>query len=226
MKSVVPEYICRRVPDGSITIDGMLDENVWQSTDVIERFILADGSGKALRNTSARMCWDSKYLYIAFECDDPDVWGTMLNRDDSLSDEEVVEAFISPSSNLADYYEFEISPLGTLFDALVNNPTGDRAYMTVDRSWNCDGWQTGIHVDGVVNDRNVIDKGWTVEWAIPFGELSVAPNVPPKDGDIWRINLFRIDQTPEPEYSCWSPTMKIPADFHVPEAFGYLVFRE
>ena len=215
-----PKYICRRIPDGCIKVDGILDEAEWQSADVIENLMLSDGSGESTRKTSIRLCWDNKYLYIAFECDDPDIWGTMLNRDDSLSDEEVVEAFICPSSKLTDYFEFEMSPLGTLFDADVSNPTGDRAYMTVDRSWDCDGWQTGVHVDGVVNDRTVVDKSWTVEWAIPF------PNTPPKDGDIWRINLFRIDRTPEPEFSSWSPTMKIPADFHVPEAFGYLVFKE
>lgn len=222
----VPKYFCRRIPNGGIVIDGVLDEAGWQSADLIESFILSDGSGNPARNTAARMCWDSQYLYIAFLCDDLDIWGTMLNRDDSLSDEEVVESFISPSSDLTIYYEFEISPLGTLFDAVVDNPTGDRAYMTVDRSWDCEGWQAGVHVDGTVNDRTAADKGWTVEWAIPFDEMTGAPNTPPKDGDIWRINLFRIDRTPIPEFSCWSPTMKTPADFHVPSVFGYLEFIE
>lgn len=226
METGTPKYICRKVPDGSITIDGILHDIEWQSADVIEIFMLADGSGQADRNTSAKMCWDSKYLHIAFECDDPDIWGTMLNHDDSLSDEEVVEAFICPSSQLTGYYEFEMSPLGILFDAVVDNPTGDRKYMTVDRSWDCDGWKAAVHVEGVVNDRSVVDKGWSVGWAIPFAEMTGAPNIPPNDGDMWRINLFRIDRTPEPEFSCWSPTMKIPADFHVPEAFGYLLFRE
>lgn len=220
------QYICRRVPEGSITIDGRLDDASWQSADLISAFTLSDGSGLASRNTSARLCWDSRYLYIAFECDDPDIWGTMLNRDDPIFDEEVVETFIDSGSTLTDYHEFQMSPLGTLFDAVVRNPTGDRAQMTVDRTWDCDGWLTGVGIDGTVNDRSIPDRGWTVEWAIPFASLKGAPNTPPRDGDAWRINLFRIDLTPTPEFSCWSPTMRVPPDFHVPRAFGTLLFRE
>jgi alpha-galactosidase len=43
----------------------------------------------------------------------------------------------------------------------------------------------------------------------------------------WRGNFFRIEGQIEPRfYAAWSPTHSPKANFHVPEAFGVLVFRE
>lgn len=219
-------YECRKVPNGSIEVDGILDDPVWQTIAPVGDFILSDGSGPAGRQTEARMCWDDDCLYIAFRCDDPDIWGTMFNRDDPIYEEEVVEAFIDPDSDLKVYYELQTSPHGTLFDAIIHNPTGDRRDMRGDTSWTLDGWQVGVQVDGTLDNREDVDKGWTVEWAIPFAAMEGAPNIPPKDGDTWRMNLYRIDRTPEPEFSCWSPTLQVPPNFHVPTLFGTIVFRD
>jgi hypothetical protein len=40
----------------------------------------------------------------------------------------------------------------------------------------------------------------------------------------WRANFYRIERPhdAEPEFSCWSPTMSDPADFHKPAYFGVL----
>jgi hypothetical protein len=40
----------------------------------------------------------------------------------------------------------------------------------------------------------------------------------------WRLNIFRIDRPPggEAEFSAWSPTFVLPADFHRPARFGFL----
>ena len=214
-------YECRKVPAGSIKIDGDLSDPAWRMAEPFGDFVLSDGSGTASRQTEARMCWDDSNLYISFTCDDPDIWGTMTNRDDPIFDEEVVEAFIDPDSDLVHYYEFEISPRGTLFDGIVHNPTGLRKDMTIDTSWDCEGWLSAVHVDGTLDNRDDVDTGWTAEWAIPFASLSGVP----KDGDTWRVNLYRIDRTPELELSCWSPTMETPPNFHVPSAFGMIVFK-
>ena len=226
MERKIPVYECRKVPAGSIRIDGDLDDPGWQTAEPVGDFILSDGSGTASRQTEARMCWDDTYLYISFKSDDPDIWGTLFNRDDAIYEEEVVEAFIDPDSDLVRYYEFQMSPHGTLFDATIHNPTGLRRDMVGDRSWTCEGWLTAVAVDGTLDNRDDVDRGWDAEWAIPFASIPSAPNIPPKDGDTWRMNLYRIDRTPEPEFSCWSPTLETPPNFHVPTLFGTIVFRE
>ena len=65
---------------------------------------------------------------------------------------------------------------------------------------------------------------WTVEIAIPFNEFTTAPNIPPKAGDKWLMNLYRIDRPEDgnDEYSAWQPTGA--EQYHLPDKFGELVF--
>jgi len=63
-----------------------------------------------------------------------------------------------------------------------------------------------------------------VEYAIPFKGLATFT---PKPGQRWRLNLYRIDLTPEPkEFQAWSPTLHVPAAFHIPERFGTVFFTQ
>ena len=65
---------------------------------------------------------------------------------------------------------------------------------------------------------------WSVELEIPFSEFITAENMPPKKGDKWLINLYRIDRpkNQKEEYMSWSPTGE--DNFHLPEKFGELIF--
>jgi len=89
--------------------------------------------------------------------------------------------------------------------------------------WNAEGWQTAVNVDGDVADRAGQDTSWTVEMAVPLADFAPLGGAPPKIGDTWRLQLYRIDRSntlKEPEYSGWSPT----DTFHRPSQFGYLTF--
>jgi hypothetical protein len=47
----------------------------------------------------------------------------------------------------------------------------------------------------------------------------------PVPGDEWRANLFRcVGEEPERGYVTWRPTYAPEPNFHVPGAFGHLVF--
>src|SRR6267378_4160438 len=67
------------------------------------------------------------------------------------------------------------------------------------------------------------DELWERDVAEAF--LSLAPAFDRKRS--WRANFFRVEGKVEPRfYSAWNPTMTPAPNFHVPEAFGHLVFRE
>jgi gamma-carbonic anhydrase len=216
-----PIYRCRRVRT-PVEVDGALDEAAWMAAEKAGAFLLSDGSGPPKFPTETRLCWDETHLYVAFSCKDSDIWGTYTKRDEPLYDEEVVEIFLSPSANLAHYFEFEVSPRNTVFDAKVFSPAGDRRMMVVDREWDAEGLKTAVRVSGTLDRRDDHDIGWITEMAIPFKSLGLAG--PPKPNDQWRMNLYRIERGEVTEFSAWSPTLKSPADFHVPSRFGTLVF--
>jgi len=223
--SDLPTCICKRAT-GSIRIDGRLNEAAWKAAELLSPFVISDGSAPAARPTRVRACWSDTHLYIAFEATDTDIWGTLTEHDAPIYNEEVVEAFLDPDGDLVRYFELEISPRNITFDGLAYNPTGLRGDLKVDAGWECAGWQTAVMVDGTLDDRTDTDRLWTVEMAIPFASLAPECQSAPKPGDIWRANFYRIDLTPVPEFSCWSPTLVSPPNFHVPARFGKLVFSE
>lgn len=217
-----PVYTCPKV-DAAPVIDGRLDDEAWKHAPEVTLVLSEDGK-PATKRTTVRMCWDDTNVYVAFDSIDTDIWGTFTQRDDHLFNEEVVEAFIDPDCDLVRYYEINVSPRNVVFDALICNPTDWTPGEGTDYGWNCEGLRTAVIVDGTLDDRTDVDRGWTAELAIPFAGLNVPT---PKPGERWRLNLYRIDLTPKPaEFQAWSPTLVSPARFHIPSRFGTVFFSE
>lgn len=173
------------------------------------QLVLVDGSGPPLQATLVRAAWDEEALHVRFDCEDRDAWGTFRKRDDPLWQEEVVEVFLAPGEeDPVDYAEFEVSPLGVVFDARIHNPTSLRQDMTADVAWDCPDlrWQVG---------RGAARQDWWAEISIPW---------PAERQKLWRANFYRVERPRggEAEYTAWSPTLTSPADFHKPARFGVL----
>ncbi len=230
----LPQYNCVRI-DGEIIIDGALTDAAWATAPVVE-LLRTDTGEKPKQPTAVRLLWNEQYLYVGFLCHDRDIWGTIREHDGPLYNEEVVEVFIDADADLRTYVELEVNPLNALFDAFVLNGKDRGQGIHVLRDWDSSEMQHAVSIDGKVKldppstrdeAANVPDRSWSCEIAIPFKDLLTAPNIPPKVGDVWRINLYRIDRgkTKEAdEYSAWSPTWKI--DYHRPQYFGFLRFAE
>jgi Carbohydrate-binding family 9 len=187
----------------------------WRAIPTLPPLERADGSGPADHATRVRVCQDGTALFARFDCTDPDVWATHTARDAALWEEEVVELFLAPGP--ADprlYAEIEVNPLGTVFDALVRNPHGDRRDMEVDARWDCPDLVAGATIDRRAS-------GWSAWLEIPWRALAC---LGPQDG-VWRANFYRIERPRggRAEFSCWSPTDTEPPDFHRPARFGRLV---
>jgi len=163
--------------------------------------------------TTVRLAHDDDALWVQFDCADRDIWATHADRDGPLWEEETVEVFIAPGEEIpAAYLEFEVNPLGAVFDARVANPHGRRDTMSVDIAWNAAGL--------VAEVARPTPGSWRVDLALPWGDL--CEGAPPR---VWRANFFRIERPRDgaPEYSCWSPTLTRPPDFHKPACFGTLI---
>lgn len=160
---------------------------------------------------------DARTLSVRFDCIDPDPWSSFRQRDEPLWQEEAVEVFLAPSAaTLRRYVELEVSPVGVLFDAVIDNPTGLRRDLVADTSWDGPGlvWAAGL-----------APGGWwatlEIPWATVLGALGhEGPN--PQD---WRANFYRIDRPRDgspAEFSAAAAALVTPADFHRPECFGCL----
>ena len=164
-----------RLPDGErITLDGRLDEAVWQRALPAKDFIQVDPQNgqPATEATEVRIAFseDAFYMGVTAFDSEPDKWlGFQRRRDEFLQSDDRfmwrIDTFLDERSG----YFFEMNPSGLMADAVfgVNG---------MNRAW-----------DGIWNARVLHDdRGWTIEIEIPFRTLNFNP-----DSDTWGINFQR-----------------------------------
>jgi alpha-galactosidase len=162
------------------------------------------------RETEVRLLWTPEFLFVRFHArfrtitvfPDAEVEG----RRDQLWDRDVAEVFLQPDpSQLRQYKEFEVSPNGFWID--LDIAAGEKRDL-----------KSGLR-RRVILDQAA--KTWTAELALPMNCLVGLFD----HTAIWRVNFYRIEGAAEPRfYSAWQPTRTAAQNFHVPEAFGELVF--
>ena len=63
--------------------------------------------------------------------------------------------------------------------------------------WDFPGLRSAIAIEGKLNDRSTVSRGWTVELAFPWSGMKWLANgraLPPKDGDVWRLFFARYEK--------------------------------
>jgi len=223
-ESAVLRYECRHVGAFAGPLNGDLSKEVWASVPATSDFVLAVDGEKTTQRVWAKACWDDENLYVAFWCEDVDIWNDMTEENDFVWKQEAVEIFLVPGLDATWYYEFQFSPRNVVRDVLVHNPTGQREDYVFDGSWDCVGLETAVHMRGTLDDRTDRDEWWSMEIRIPFSGLALRSGEPPAEGEEWLINFQRIDRAPVEEFSAWSPTFRRPVDFHYPPRFGRIRF--
>ncbi len=238
-------YVCYQSPQ-KIIIDGSIDEDAWNSADWTEKFTDIEGNLKPdpYHITRAKMLWDDEYFYFAAELEEDNIWATLRERDTVIFYDNDFEIFIDPDGDTHYYYELEMNAFNTVWDLLLIKPYRDIKNAAV-TDWDIKGLKTAVKINGTNNDPSDQDESWTIEAAIPwktFSELSEV-NLPPKDGDTWRVNFSRVQWETEivngtyrkkldhvsnklmPEHNwTWSPQGLIA--MHYPEMWGYVQFSE
>ena len=216
-------------------LDGKLDDAVWASAPSTGPFVntMTGAPVQPMMKTEAKLLWDKKNLYVGFENTDDDVWTDLTKRDDKLWTEEADELMIDADGNGRTYIELQVAPNGNIFDTYL--PLPRRYEDTVSLKLKPFSWDSKmiakVHVDGTLNKRDDTDKGWTTELAIPLEDVKglddkSAVRLPPEPGDVWRINMYRMDLPKgKPQQAAgWSPPLV--GDFHALARFGELVFAD
>ncbi|MHB9027600.1 MAG: carbohydrate-binding family 9-like protein [Candidatus Latescibacterota bacterium] len=232
-------YDCH-VKTGSIVVNGVADEIAWQLAPELGPFTRFQKKGvlEVTHRTTAKMLWDEDNLYILVAVEDPDIWSTMTVDDkDCLCSEETIEVFIDPDGDGFDYAELHFNCLNTRNDIWIPQKTFKyRDGKPVDwlelYKWNAEKMQYAVMNYGSVNDKTDRDLGSVFEIAIPWkglGKIAGSAKLPPKSGDIWRINVNRYEVTrgeknerTEMELSGWAPLDL--NTYHLPERYGFVKF--
>jgi hypothetical protein len=193
----------------------------WDDADAI-------AYGTAPFATTFRALWSAEALFVRWDVIDDRPWWTMTHRDDRLWEEEAVELFLDLDRSGTHYAEVEISPANVVCDVHLISASPRR----MDLAWDLDGLQTNVVMNR--GDAGLL-TGWTAVARLPWDGFRSLPSarsidLPPRAGDRWRFNVFRIKRPGGPSapeegaiYAAWSPVPG--ATFHEPAAFRDLEFR-
>jgi alpha-galactosidase len=193
--------------------EGFPPERAWETAPPV-RFC-ADWRGEnedRHRETEVRVMWSNDFLYLRFDARYrtitvfPD--GEADGRRDGLWDRDVCEVFLQPpGSQGRSYKEIEVAPNGQWID--LDIVEGEKKDM-----------RSGLRRRVSVDEANRL---WRAMVALPM--TSLVNNFVP--AAIWRVNFYRIEGAAQRRfYSAWRATNTAEPNFHVPEAFGGLVFTE
>jgi hypothetical protein len=173
--------------------------------------------GKAI-DTRMKIMYSDTGIYCLFVNNDEKITATLKEDFLDLYNEDVVEAFFWPDEQVPVYFEYEISPLNYELPILVPNIDGNFLGW---RPWHYEGNRRTVH-KAKINEKDGKVVSWTAEFFIPYLLLKPLPKVPPKKGDRWRANFYRMDY--DHDFLDWSWQLTR-TNFHDYERFGSLVFQ-
>jgi alpha-galactosidase len=198
---------------GKVDAQGLPLEAAWKTAPPLRfntdwRGQNADGR----RETEVRLLWTPETLYLRFEMRYrsitifPDAESN--GRRDQLWDRDVCEAFLQPDpSEIRRYKEFEVAPNGFWID--LDIAPGEKHDL-----------RSGLRRRVNIDEKN---KRWHAVLALPMKSLTQRFDA----SAVWRVNFYRVEGAGEPRfYAAWRPTRTAEPNFHVPEAFGRLIFAE
>jgi hypothetical protein len=218
-----------------ITIDGKASEAEWGGAASTGPFVDV-GSGKpnpgSPVNGAARLLWDDKNLYVLVQVQEADFYTGFTDAKSQPNDfttagqpklwtKDTVEMMADPgpSGDNVNYFELQINPQNKVFKShfdTLGQPSGGPNGPFGHEDW-----------DPKVKSAVTIQKGpdgkttgYTVEAAIPWAGYTKVPNLPPKSGDVWRVNFYAMKNNGG---MAWSPILG-QGNFHKASRFGKITW--
>jgi hypothetical protein len=167
------------------------------------------------RQAEARILWSSKALHVRFVCRQAEplvisATPQAAKKTMGLWDRDVCEIFLAPDPGVVErYFEFEAAPTGEWLDVALHWTPEKRE----------SDWEFQSHMTTAAHvERDRITIAMRIPWNHWIHE--------PQKHERWRVNLFRcVGKDPGRGYLAWQPTRTKEPAFHVPQVFGWLVFK-
>jgi hypothetical protein len=176
-----------RITD-EISLDGRLDEPVWQTAPAATDFYQWQRPGVlATEQTEARFLYDDDNLYVGVIMWDSDIGGRVVNElkeDFNFRDTDGITVLIDTLHDRRSGFTFGTNPAGAKRDGQLSNDGGqNNDFDTV--------WDVKVSVN---------EDSWIAEYVIPFKSLRFR-DIPQQE---WGLNLSRRVLRKNEE-SMWSP---------------------
>mmetsp|Transcript_42894 Transcript_42894/g.135347 ORF Transcript_42894/g.135347 Transcript_42894/m.135347 type:complete len:379 (+) Transcript_42894:70-1206(+) len=238
------QYVAYKTSKAPI-VDGRLDDKAWQEVGWSESFqdITGDSSKTPYHETRMKMRWDDEFLYIGAVLTEPDIWANITTDNQVIFHDNDFEFFIDPAGSTHFYKEFEVNAAGAQWSLCLNKPYLNGGYENSSRVFPGHGWsfsshlQSAIFISGTLNNPKDVDDYWSVELAVPLGEVQYNNSAGKvTSGSLWRINFSRVqwhvvkvgdhyEKVAGPEENwVWSKMGEV--NMHLPERWGYLQFAD
>ncbi len=165
-----------------------------------------DGVQEVEFNTSCRMCYNDNGILFKFYAEDDKINCTMSGYNQPIYNEETVELFIQPTSDLHKYVELEWNAIGGSFLANINNDLKGNAAISL------------IQDNIIKSDVYAEENGWSV-----LGFISKKLFDAEMSGE-WKFNAYRIKRRSDNSMILYAFAPTIDPAFHQPDKFAVLKF--
>lgn len=177
-----------------IRIDGRIDAAEWSDAAPIDTWFETRPGDNVEPNVKnvAYLTYDDRYLYAAFDFEDPDptqIRAPLADRDNVPSSTDYGGVIVDATNDARTAQMFLANPRGIQYDALSSDAAGEDS--APDFFWE--------------SASSISDRGWVLEMRIPFASLRYAES----DPEQWGILLYR--NRPR-EYRYQMFTSRLPRD--------------
>lgn len=213
----------------AILVDGKMNENVWQQTQAktLDYFYRIDKPDDD-QQTTFRMLWDDKNLYLFYNMKDKYLTARETQRDGEPYLDDCAEIFfITAPDSLDTHFGYELNLNKASNDFIYFNDFYNGEDLAF-KGFNPD-FEVEVTFNGTINDNSDIDFGWTMEMAIPisnFGKLGQV--VPVSVGNKWAFLAIRQDRNDAEgdrrSTSTIFPIYDISKNVHQQNRFGLVEF--
>lgn len=215
---------------GPVVIDGVR-EAAWDRAEAraLGHFVGVEVPSDQ-QATVFRMLWDEAHIYLLFEGEDRFLQSAITARNGPTFMDDCAEFFVIPAAAPLDFhlgFEVNLHEVANDFVFITNLPDGQFASV---KSYDPD-FAVAVVLDGTLNDNADIDRGWTMEFAIPRALfLGIEKFSPIEPGNRWAFQVLRQERN-DPEIgrrvrSTLFPVPEGTGGVHDPRTFGLFEFVE